>query len=237
MNRSAHIRGLGATFVFHVVLVGFVVANADFSCGSWEPPTNKEQPVVIEASLAFKGKKYKNPQKRKKKKFKPNDADKVARDDTPPPPEPEKPDEKKLDPEPDEIDYEAVTRKNRLQDDDLGDTGNDVPEGDESANASEWGTASEASGDPYVATLENNVRSVWVPVQLGGTSESVLACVKLNRKGEIVEKRVREKSSNATLNRSAEIALNKAPDMGEPVPEILENLLVRRGICFNLQPE
>ena len=47
---------------------------------------------------------------------------------------------------------------------------------------------------------------------------------------------VKKKSGNANLDRSVELALKQAPDMTEPVPDDMIDLMTVKGICFRFKP-
>ena len=228
--------GVAVTLMLHLALGAMLLAKQD-SCGSTSGGNGEfEEATTIQAALAFKevAPKNKQPQKKKKQKFKPKKEKGASKVDTPPP---RKKEEKTVPVEPDEIDIEAIMNKNRKQDEDLSDTGSEEVPVEGAADGSQWGTAKEARGDPYVGELSGRVITGWkVPALETGTGLTE-GCVKLNEKGEIVERHIKKRSKNSNLNRSVELALKDAPDMEEPVPEHLVHLLTVKGICINFKLE
>ena len=227
--------GLAATLLLHLLVAGLVVAkNDDSGCGggATADATEFARAETIEASLAFKEVKPKNkqPQKKKKRKFRPKEQDGASKVETHKPEQKKK--DKRLRPEEDEIDFNSILNKNRKQDEDLSDTGSDEMPVEGSAAGSEWGTEKQARGDPYVGELKGRVYSVWkVPALETGTGVAI-GCVRLNTDGEIVDRELKERSKNSNLDRSVEVALKDAPAMDRPVPDKLKTLLTVNGICF-----
>ena len=237
MNKPLHIAGIAGTILLHVALgLGLSVAAGRGGCvqaTADKPDFDKAR--HIEAALEIKGKqeKKKQPQKKKKRKVKPPEPEPVSRD-AEKPPEPEEPE--KPEPEPDEVDIESIMNKNRPDDETLSDTGAEDPDLG-SLQGSEWGTAHDAKGDPYVGELKGRVKKVWQFPSLEKTKDIVAwGCVKLDESGAIAEHELYEKSGNANLDRSVEIALEKATDMEKPVPEHLRELLLEPGRCFKFKP-
>jgi hypothetical protein len=227
--------GLAATLLLHLFVGGLVVVRNDDGCGGGggsAEATDFGKAETIEASLAFKEVKPKNkqPQKKKKEKFKPVPEDGASKV------EEFKPDEKKpektLRPEKDEIDFNSILNKNRKQDEELSDTGSDEVPVEGSASGSEWGTELEAKGDPYVGELKGRIYSAWkVPALETGVGEAI-GCVRLDAEGVIVDRELKKRSKNSNLDRSVEVALKDAPAMESPVPDKLKTLLTVNGICF-----
>lgn len=231
------VSGLACTVLLHLFVVGLVVSKSDTSgCGGGDASgsTSFSQAETIEASLAFKEVKPKNkqPQKKKKQKFRPKTQDGASKNEKL---DPKKDDKKKetLRPDEEEIDINSILDKNRKQDEDLSDTGSDEVPIEGSATGSEWGTERDARGDPYVGELKGRVYSVWkVPALETGSGQAV-GCVRLDKDGVIVDRELKKRSKNTNLDRSVEVALKDAPAMETPVPDALIDLLTVKGICFN----
>jgi hypothetical protein len=226
--------GLVTTFFLHLFVIGVVIAKPSGfeSCGGGGNSDFAEA-QVIEASLAFKEvkPKSKQPQKRKKKKFRQKPEDGASRVEEIQPKEKKK---ETMHVDEDEIDINSVLDKNRKQDEDLSDFGSDeeIPtEGQ--ADGSEWGTEKDARGDPYVGELKGRIYSVWKVPTLETGKGLAIGCVRLDADGKIVARELKERSKNINLARSVEVALKDAPDMDRPVPEELKSLLTGTGICFN----
>lgn len=193
-----------------------------------------ENVVVIEASLAFKSKDKKSRQPQKKKApppVKPTE-NLVTRDADAKPAEPDKK------PDPKEVDVEAVLDKHRNVDlsEDGGETGEEVPQLG-SPDGSEWGTATEAKGDPYVGEIHGRIKKVWAIPTLETQTGEALGCVRLSPDGKIADRTLWKKSGIANLDRSVNEALRAASDMEEPVPAHLIFLLTKKGICFRFKLE
>ncbi len=231
------VSGLAFTVLLHLFVVGAAISKGGTSgCGSDEASgsTDFAQAETIEASLAFKEVKPKNkqPQKKKKQKFRPKAEDGASKNEKLKP-KVEKPKKETLPVEDDEIDINSILDKNRKQDEDLSDTGSDETPVEGSPTGSEWGTEKEARGDPYVGELKGRVYSVWkVPALETGNGKAV-GCVRLDKDGAIVDRELKKRSKNTNLDRSVEVALKDAPAMDKPVPDALVNLLTVKGICFN----
>ena len=233
-DKPSIVSGLAATFLLHIFVAGLVVAKDDGSgCmgGGTAQATDFAEAQTIEASLAFKEVKPKNkqPQKKKKQKFRQKVEDGASTEEKVKEPKKE---DKSLRVDEDEVDINAILNKNRKQDEDLSDTGSDELPVEGSATGSEWGTEKEARGDPYVGELKGRIYTAWkVPALETGTGMAV-GCVRLDPDGKIVARELKERSKNSNLDRSVEVALKDAPDMESPVPDKLKTLLTVNGICF-----
>jgi outer membrane biosynthesis protein TonB len=223
------------TVLLHV-LFGSALAYMDR--GDDEPRrlrSDLDQAQVIEASLAFKSTEKKvtrQPQKPKAPKDAPQETIAVSRDAQakPQPKPPDKPQPSEL------IDPTSVLRKNRaidLSEPDL-EAGEETPR-EGSAAGSEWGTADDARGDPYVGELHGRIKRVWNLPTLETQFGEALGCVRLNADGRITERTLSQKSGIPTLDRSVGEALRNATDMEQPVPPHLIGLLTRKGICFRFK--
>lgn len=238
---EGHFAGLSLTFLLHAVVVALLVSRGDeagCASGGDDADASKrfEDSQTIEASLAFKAVEPKNkqPQKEKKKKYAADDKAPVIRDPDAGP-RPEAP-EHEVKVKPDEVDIASVLKKNKMQNPDLSSTGADEIPKEGSTSGSEWGTEKDAKGDPYAGELKGHIHSAWeLPALEQGTGE-VEGCVKLDKNGKIVDRFVKKKSGNANLDRSVEVALRQAPDMKEPVPDHLVDLMTEKGICFRFKP-
>lgn len=239
MRAEQHIVGVSLTVLLHLGLALAVVVQGE--CG-WlseskaDTGSKFKDARIIEAGLARKAveKKSKQPQKKKKLKFKPPEGVKVARDKAV---VKEDDDKKKMRPEPDEVDISSILDKNRVQEPDLSSHGSDEVPVEGSKDGSEWGTLKEAKGDPYVGELYGRISSVWAVPTLEKEAGRVEGCVRLDESGKIVDSEIRKRSSNANLNRSVKLALKKAPSMEKPVPSHLKELLTVTGICFPFEIE
>jgi outer membrane biosynthesis protein TonB len=255
--------GLILTVLLHAALVFFTISKlGSDSSAATDPSERFDESITIEAALAFKEVKpeSRQPQKQKKEKYAPPVEEVPVPVEAPPealPPEPEAPKidtdnqvqaeeppkvakekpKHKVKPRPDEIDPESILEKNRVQDEDLSETGVEEIPKEGSADGSEWGSERDARGDPYAGELRGRIESVWsVPSVETGTGVAQ-GCVKLDEDGKIVDRHVKKKSGNANLDRSVELALKQAPDMEEPVPEHLIDLITVKGICFRFTLE
>jgi hypothetical protein len=235
------VAGLSLTFLLHAAVVALLVSRGDEAgCASGGDDAGAaarfENSQTIEASLAFKAvdPADRQPQKEKKKKYAADDnAPVIADSDAGPRPEAPEHDVKVT---PDEIDIASILKKNKMQNPDLSSTGADEIPKEGSAGGSEWGTEKDARGHPYAGELKGRIHSAWeLPALEQGTGEAE-GCVKLDKNGKIVDRFMKKKSGNANLDRSVEVALKQAPDMTEPVPDDLVDLMTSKGICFRFKP-
>jgi len=257
------IGGLVVTVLLHAALVVVTISKlGGDSAAASDPSERFDESITIEAALAFKEvqPQSRQPVKQKKEKYAPPVEEVPVPAETPPPVPPPEPEAPKIDtdnqvqaeeppkaakekpkhkvkPRLDEIDPESILEKNRVQDEDLSETGVDEVPKEGSADGSEWGSERDARGDPYAGELRGRIESVWsVPSVETGTGVAQ-GCVKLDEDGKIVDRHVKKKSGNANLDRSVELALKQAPDMEDPVPEHLIDLITVKGICFRFTLE
>ena len=239
-RREPHFVGIALTVLLHGALLVVFVARDDGGCGmgggNADAAKRFENAETIEAALAFKEVKPQDrqPQKQKKKKYRPDDAPTVHNPDAEP--LPEKTPEHKVKVESHEVDINSILEKNRVQDTDLSSTGVDEVPKEGSASGSEWGTEKDAKGHPYAGELKGRIYAVWQLPSLEQGTGTTEGCVKLDKNGKIVDRHVKKKSGNANLDRSVELALKQAPDMEDPVPDDLLHLVTEIGICFNFSP-
>lgn len=244
--------GLIVTVLLHAGLVAVALSNIGGD-GTADAASHRfDDAVTIEASLAFKQVEDQvQPQKQRKKTYAPP-VEEVAPVETPPtPPEqkidtdtvaqPEEPEaakvkpKHKIKPKKDEIDPNSIFDKNRVQDDDASTTGVDEVPKEGSADGSDWGTERDARGHPYAAELKGRLYSAWAVPSLEAGAGEPEGCVKLDIFGKIVDRTMKKKSGNANIDRSVELALKNAPDMEEPVPDDILNLMTVKGICYRFK--
>jgi hypothetical protein len=236
-ENEAHLVGFSLTALLHAAIIVLIIArNDDAGCmgGSSDASAAArfENSQTIEASLAFKAveKKDRQPQKEKKKKYASDEKAPVIHDPDAGP-RPETP-EHEVKVKPDEVDIASILKKNKKQDEDLSSTGAEEVPKEGSIDGSEWGTEREAKGHPYAGELKGRIYNAWEVPAIETGSGSAEGCVKLDKAGKIVDRHVKKKSGNANLDRSVELALKQAPDMDNPVPDDLIDLMTAKGICF-----
>jgi hypothetical protein len=233
---SLHVHGVLAAVVFHGLLGTAVWHYEARDEDERSRPPDFADAMTIEASLAYlseKPKPTRQPQKPSNPMVAPTpppgvsfDADRAPIE--PGPDEPRPPDEF--------IDPSKTFAKARKFDFDEEPTDGADPETG-SATGSEWGTAAEAKGDPYVGELHGRIKAVWKVPSLETGAGEALGCVRLASEGRIVDRRLWKPSGNANLDRSVDQALRDATDMDVPVPEHLLHLLTKKGICFRFKLE
>lgn len=232
--------GMIVTGILHLGIIGVLLAGEQLF--GWGASADAEERFAssetIEAALAFKAvdPKTKQPQKQKKKKYRPDDRAPVIKDETAPPRDEVKPPDHKVKVKPDEVDINSILEKNKLQDESLSSTGAEEVPKEGSTDGSEWGTEKDAKGHPYAGELKGRIYGAWQLPSLEQGSGEAVGCVKLDRDGKIVDRHVKQKSGNANLDRSVELALKQAPDMETPVPDDLIDLMTAKGICFRFTP-
>jgi hypothetical protein len=248
--------GVVVTLALHAGLAVVALSHMGSDSAADASISRFDDAITIEASLAFKEVKpeSRQPQKQKKETYAPpveeapiveeevEPVPEAPKIDTDPIQQPEEAAAKekpkhKVKPKPDEIDIKSTLEKNRAQDDDLSSTGVDEVPKEGSADGSKWGTETDARGHPYAAELKGRIYSAWSVPSLETGSGEAHGCVKLDIFGKIVDRAVKKKSGNANLDRSVELALKQAPDMEEPVPDDLLNLITVKGICFRFTIE
>lgn len=234
--------GLSVTALLHMGMIAAFMSTGDQGCaGGTANATEDEDRFAksrtIEAALAVQEVKPKDkqPVKKKKKKYKPDERG-ASRDENRKPKEREEP-KHKVPVLPDEIDVDSILQKNRSQDETLSSTGADETPTEGAQKGSMWGTAKEATGHPYIGELKGRIHSEWKVPALETHGGVALGCVRLNDAGKIIEHGFKKRSSNSNLNRSVELALKKAPPMEKPVPDQLKDLLTKQGICFRFSLE
>jgi hypothetical protein len=238
MTRDAQFAGFAVTLLLHGALAALFVMREDGGClgmgGTADAAAQFKNAQTIEASLAFLAVKPESqPQKQKRKTYRPDDGPTVHNPDAPEPPD--QPDHK-LKVNPDEIDINSILDKHRVQDPDLSSTGVDEVPKEGSTSGSQWGTEKDAKGIEYAGELKGRIYSVWQLPSLEQGTGITEGCVKLDKDGKIVERLIRKKSGNANLDRSVQLALKQAPDMEDPVPNEHLELFTVQGICFHFSP-
>jgi len=231
-NRDSMISGIGAVIFLHLGLLGFLFATNTSPEAEAQESKKFGEAKTIEASLAFKEVKPKNkqPQKKKKKKFRPKVEDGASKKDKIAPKKEKK--DKPLAVNDDEINFNSILDKNRKQDEDLSETGSEEIPVEGSAAGSEWGSEKDARGDPYVGELKGRINAEWTVPALETEAGVAIGCVRLDEDGKIVDRELKKRSKNRNLARSVEVALKNASDMDKPVPAKLKTLLTVQGVCF-----
>jgi periplasmic protein TonB len=244
-EKGFHVAGVTIAIIVHAAL-GAGLLLADGGCLA-SASARIEEPRYVEAALAIKGQEEEpetqQPQKPREQIPAPEPApDPISKDaeripEPKPKPEPEPKPEPRPQPTDDFDPLEVLERNRRLAEDDTADRSG-VPREDLGAiTGSEWGTERDARGDPYVGELAGRVRRAWSLPSFERTADLVAwGCVRLADDGRIVHRELVEPSGSATLDRSVSVALERATDMEEPVPDHLRELLVRQGICFTFRP-
>ena len=231
--------GIGLAIVLHVgMVVGFVAGTGGGGTAeAGEDEDRFAKAETIEAALAIQEvlPENKQPVKKKKKKYKPDERG-VSRDEDRKPKKRDDP-KHKVPVLPDEVDPDSVFKKNRSQDETLSSTGEDKVPTQGAAKGSIWGTEREAKGHKYVGELKGRIHSEWKVPTLVTSGGVALGCVRLNPAGKIIDNGFKRRSKNSDLNRSVSLALKKAPAMEDPVPSELKELLTVKGICFRFSLE
>ncbi len=104
------------------------------------------------------------------------------------------------------------------------------------ADGSEYGTLEDMKGDPYVGELVGRMTTnpdLLVPSVVSEGGLESWGCVKLDARGEIVERAVPDdhKSKNRTFNRAVEERLKITTNMEQEVPAHLHDQLVEKWLC------
>ena len=233
-NAQMHGLALAGT----VVLAGGLFVATALASGVSEArqePRLKEL-VTIEAQLARKSEKKRQPQKELKAPEPPAKPEGVSHDEN------KKPDEKKPDkdePKPRKDDPPSIDKYRRTVDDDAqpgAKPTTDIGQFD----GSEKGWAPVSAGNPYWQHLVADFRQVWEIPQISKVSGEPVGCFHIEPDGKIVATRFETPSGDVTLDDSVQRAMKSIQkarnDKPQPVPT--EQLgVIKRWVCFRFNPD
>jgi outer membrane biosynthesis protein TonB len=233
-NSQLHGFAFVGTFVFTAGLLGATVFLVETTEATHEPPL--KEMVTIEASLARKSEKKKQPQKVLKEPEQPVKPPGVSRDDTKKPPE-KKPEEPKKPPKPEKpVDIKKTFHHASDEDPQSG----AAPTTDIGQfNGSEIGFAPINAGHPYWQNLNADFHRFWEIPQISKVSGAVVGCIHLEPSGKIASIKMEKLSGDQILDDSVERALKKTQsarnDKPPPVP-VEELAQIKKMVCFRFDP-
>ncbi|HET7502783.1 MAG TPA: TonB C-terminal domain-containing protein, partial [Kofleriaceae bacterium] len=199
-----------------------------------EPPL--KEMVTIEASLARKSVKKKQPQKVLKEPEQPVKPEGVSRDETKKPPEKKPPEPKKPPPKPDKpVDIKKFHHASDENPQSGAAPATDIGQ----FNGSEKGFAPLNAGHPYWQNLNADFHRFWEIPQISKVKGAVVGCIHLEPGGKIASIKMEALSGDQILDDSVERALKKTQiernDKPQPVP-VEELAQIKRLVCFRFDP-
>jgi outer membrane biosynthesis protein TonB len=234
-NSQMHGTALVATIVVAgglFVVTFFYAAQAEVP---HEPPI--KEMITIEASLARKSVKQKQPVKELKAPEPPVKPEGVSRDENKKPVEPPKKDDKKPKKPPAKPDDDISKFKHDSDDEPQpgAKPTTDVGQFD----GSEKGFAPLNAGNPYWQDLVAEFHRVWELPTISNVSGAAVGCFHIEPDGKIVATKFDAKSGDETLDDSVQRAMKATQkarnDKPQPVPT--EQLgVIRKWVCFRFNP-
>jgi outer membrane biosynthesis protein TonB len=201
-----------------------------------EPPL--KEMITIEASLARKSVKQKQPVKEAKPPEPPVKPEGVSREENKKPVEPPKKDDKKPPKKPDKDDKLDITKFPHPNDDEPQRGAKPTTETGQ-FDGSEKGFAPLNAGNPYWQDLVAEFHQVWELPTISKVTGAAVGCFHIEPDGKIVGTRFDTKSGDDTLDDSVQRAMKATQkarnDKPQPVPT--EQLgVIRKWVCFRFNP-
>lgn len=232
-NGQLHGFAFLGTLVLTGSLTGATVLLAEAAGTKQEPPL--KELVTIEASLARKSEKKKQPQKVLKEPEPPVKPEGVSRDETKKPIE-KKPEEHKKPPKPDKP---LDIKKFHHPSDEDAQPGAAPTTDIGQFNGSEKGFAPLNAGHPYWQNLNADFHRFWEIPQISKVNGAVVGCIHLEPSGKIASIKMETLSGDQILDDSVERALKKTQsarnDKPQPVP-VEELVQIKKMVCFRFDP-
>jgi len=232
-NGQMHGFALAATIVLSAGLFGGTLYLTETAEAAHEPQL--KEMITIEAALARKSEKKKQPQKELKAPEPEVKPEGVSRDDTKKPPE-KKPDDKKPPKKPDDKPPDIHKFKHATDDEQPGTRPTtDIGQFD----GSEKGFAPINTGDPYWRSFNADLRHGWEIPQISKVNGAAVGCFHIQPDGKIAAVKFDTPSGDEILDDSAQRAiktLQKARN-DKPVAVPTEQLgVIRKWVCFRFDP-
>ena len=231
-NSQMHGLALVGTIVLSGALFGGILYLTEAAEAKAEPPLREM--ITIEASLARKAEKKKQPQKELKAPEPEVKPEGVSHDETRPPPE-KKPEDKK--PKNDEKTPDIHSFKHATDD--------DVQPGAKPVtdigqfDGSEKGFAPLNTGDPYWRNFNADMRQSWEIPQISKVTGVAVGCFHIEPSGKIPEFKLDKASGDEILDDSVQRAMKSIQkarnDKPQPVPTGQLGV-IRTMVCFRFNP-
>lgn len=223
--------GFATTWLIHAALAAMIFFPDVTGCGERADagPNLSEDKILIEAAIAYKKPEEKKQPQKKRRKRRAKKKVSASRDEKK---RVDKKDKPKDEPEPSWEDFKRDTTE-EPENLDL-EEGDEAPKTGGSFDGKDHGWADENKGHPYMQEIARWMR-FEIPTLEKGKGEAY-ACIRLSKKGRIVDTKVR-KSKNTNINRAAEEALRRlekkrnSDKKVKPVPSELR-ALTTKWICF-----
>jgi outer membrane biosynthesis protein TonB len=229
----------GFAFVGTIVVAGSLFVGTLYlteAAGAVHEPQLKEM-VTIEAQLARKSEKKKQPQKELKTPPPPDKPEGVSRDEHRKPLDKKPRDDDKKHPRPDDTPIDISKYKHPTDDDPQpgAKPTTDIGQFD----GSEKGFAPINAGHPYWQSLNADFHRFWEIPQISKVNGAVVGCIHLQPDGKIASIKMETVSGDQILDDSVERALKKTQsarnDKPPPVP-VEELVQIKKMVCFRFDP-
>jgi len=231
----------GAALVATIVVAGALFAVTFYAAQSVEPPHEPplKEMITIEASLARKSVKQKQPVKELKAPEPPVKPEGVSRDENKKPVEPPKKDDKKPPKKPPDKPIDDISKVFKHASDDEPQPGAKQTADTGQFDGSEKGFAPLNAGNPYWQDLVAEFHRVWELPTISKVTGAAVGCFHIAPDGKIVATRFDSRSGDETLDDSVQRAMKATQktrnDKPQPVPT--EQLgVIRKWVCFRFNP-
>ncbi|TMQ02643.1 MAG: TonB C-terminal domain-containing protein [Deltaproteobacteria bacterium] len=232
-NGQMHGFALASTLVLSAVLFGGTLYLTEAAEAAHEPQL--KEMMTIEASLARKSEKKRQPQKELKAPEPPVKPEGVSHDETKKPEK--KPDKKDEKPKPDDKPVD-ITKFKHASDEDPQPGAKPITDIGQ-FDGSEIGFAPLNTGNPYWQHLVAEFHQVWEIPQISKVNGAAVGCFHIQPDGKIAGIKFETPSGDQTLDDSVQRALKATQksrnDKPQPVPT--EQLgVIKKWVCFRFTP-
>ena len=234
-NGQMHGLALIGTFALSGALFGGTLYLTEAAEAAHQPEL--KEMITIEASLARKAEKKKQPQKELKAPEPEIKPEGVSHDETKKPPEKKPEDKPKPKPKPDDKPPD-ITKFKHASDDDAQPGGKPVTDIGQ-FDGSEKGFAPINAGNPYWQNFVADFNQVWELPQISKVNGAAVGCFQVQADGKIAGVKFDTPSGDQLLDDSVQRALKATQkvrnDKPQPVPT--EQLgVIRKWVCFRFDP-
>jgi outer membrane biosynthesis protein TonB len=232
-NGQLHGFALAGTIVLSAGSFGAMLYLTQTAEAAHQPEL--QEMITIEASLARKSEKKKQPQKELKAPEPEVKPEGVSHDETRKPPD-KKPDDKKPPKKPDDKTPDIHKFKHASDEDEQpGKPTTDIGQFD----GSEIGFAPINAGNPYWQHLVAEFHQVWEIPQISKVNGAAVGCFHIEPDGKIAGIKFQTPSGDETLDDSVQRALKATQKArnDKPVPVPTEQLgVIKKWVCFRFNP-
>jgi outer membrane biosynthesis protein TonB len=234
-NSQMHGFALVGTLALSALLFGGTLYMTEAAEAAHQPEL--KEMITIEASLARKAEKKKQPQKELKAPEPEVKPEGVSHDETKKPPEKKPEDKPKPKPKPDDKPPD-ITKFKHASDDDLQPGGKPVTAIGQ-FDGSEKGFAPINAGNPYWQNLVADFHQVWELPQISKVNGAAVGCIHIEGDGKIVAIKFDTPSGDETLDDSVQRAMKATQKARneKPLPVPTEQLsVIKKWVCFRFTP-